>query len=145
MGAFVVESRFMRSMSQKGEGGDKVMNPTYTNWMLTDANVRAVADDETAFPIMRSLAKSLLKSTAMTVEAKVRLAMADQLLRDVYKQIGNHAPAERRHAVTPGVRDAIRDYLKEQHEAQKTEGIREIRQPDAQTGEGATERSDARA
>lgn len=37
------------------------------------------------------------------------------LLSQAYAQIGNHAPAERRHAVTPGVRDAIRDFLREQN------------------------------
>lgn len=36
-----------------------------------------------------------------------------QLLREVYEQIGNHAPAERRHAVTPGLRDRIRDFLRD--------------------------------
>lgn len=40
-------------------------------------------------------------------EAERRL----KLLQQVYAQIGNHAPAERRHAVTPGCRDAIRDEL----------------------------------
>lgn len=40
------------------------------------------------------------------------LAAATQLLKDVYDQIGNHRPAERRHVITPGVRDAIRDFIK---------------------------------
>lgn len=36
------------------------MSDCYKNWMPTDANVQAVADDESAFPIMRSLAKELI-------------------------------------------------------------------------------------
>jgi hypothetical protein len=40
------------------------------------------------------------------------LSDAEQMLVDVYSQVGNHRPAERRHALTPGVRDRIRDYLR---------------------------------
>jgi hypothetical protein len=35
------------------------------------------------------------------------------LLRQVYEQAGNAAPAERRHVLTPGLRDSIRDCLKQ--------------------------------
>ena len=34
------------------------------------------------------------------------------LLGRVYDQFGNHLPAEKRHQMTPGLRDDIRDYLK---------------------------------
>ena len=34
------------------------------------------------------------------------------LLGRVYDQLGNHLPAEKRHQMTPGLRDDIRDYLK---------------------------------
>lgn len=36
-----------------------------------------------------------------------------ELLKEVYRQCGNSAPAERRHALTPKIRDAIRDCLKQ--------------------------------
>lgn len=46
--------------------------------------------------------------------AKFRaLATATSLLEEVYRQAGNSAPAERRHALTPDIRDRIRDYLKD--------------------------------
>lgn len=34
------------------------------------------------------------------------------LLGRVYEQFGNHLSAEKRHRMTPGLRDDIRDYLK---------------------------------
>lgn len=43
---------------------------------------------------------------------RARLAAAEALLIETYKQAGNAAPAERRHSLTPGLRDGIRDYIK---------------------------------
>lgn len=40
-----------------------------------------------------------------------QLATADALLRSVYLQAGNGAPPSRRHALTPQVRDDMRDFI----------------------------------
>lgn len=34
-----------------------------------------------------------------------------ELLREVYEQVGNHRPPAIRHALTPGLRDRIRDVV----------------------------------
>lgn len=47
---------------------------------------------------------------ACEVHAGEKIA-ADEFLREVYRQAGNAAPANRRHALTPGLRDSIRDHL----------------------------------
>lgn len=44
-------------------------------------------------------------------EANGYIDKLEGLLREVYSQAGNGAPAERRHALTPGLRDDIRDVL----------------------------------
>jgi hypothetical protein len=48
---------------------------------------------------------------AAKVEAKRMATEADFLLAEVYEHVGNHRPPSVRHAVPPGVRDRIRDYL----------------------------------
>ncbi len=49
---------------------------------------------------------------------------ATSLLREVYRQVGNSATGFRRHALTPALRDAIRDFL--YHDVSVCEhGIRE--------------------
>jgi hypothetical protein len=45
---------------------------------------------------------------AQLIAENERLTM---LVVEVYRQCGNHATAERRHALTPGIRDAIRDHF----------------------------------
>ena len=46
------------------------------------------------------------------VRVNERLAAAERLLIETYKQAGNSAPAERRHALTAQLRDNMRDYIK---------------------------------
>lgn len=41
----------------------------------------------------------------------IRAAELEGMLREVYSQCGNHAPADRRHALTPAIRDRIRDQV----------------------------------
>jgi hypothetical protein len=44
-------------------------------------------------------------------EAAKLLERMHQLLASVYSQCGNHCSARQRHALTPAVRDSIRDLL----------------------------------
>lgn len=50
-------------------------------------------------------------SAALCLEMIARLRALEALLAEVYKQAGNGAPAERRHALTPGLRDSIRSIV----------------------------------
>jgi len=45
-------------------------------------------------------------------ECRNEIKQLQSLLGRVYRECGNEAPAVRRHALTPGLRDDIRDYLK---------------------------------
>ena len=47
-------------------------------------------------------------SAALALEMITRLRSLEALLAEVYRQVGNAAPAERRHALTPALRDDIR-------------------------------------
>lgn len=50
-------------------------------------------------------------SAALGLEMIARIRALEALLQEVYKQAGNAAPAERRHALTPGLRDSIRSIV----------------------------------
>lgn len=50
-------------------------------------------------------------SAALCLEMIARLRCLESLLAEVYKQAGNAAPPERRHALTPGLRDSIRSIV----------------------------------
>lgn len=50
-------------------------------------------------------------SAALCLEMIARLRCLEALLAEVYRQAGNSAPAERRHALTPGLRDSIRSIV----------------------------------
>lgn len=45
-------------------------------------------------------------------ECRHEIWRLQELLKRVYSEVGNEAPEKRRHAMTPGLRDDIRDYLK---------------------------------
>jgi hypothetical protein len=45
-------------------------------------------------------------------ECRYEIEQLQALLGRVYREAGNEAPPHRRHALTPGLRDDIRDYLK---------------------------------
>lgn len=50
-------------------------------------------------------------STAPILQDALDVAL--ELLVAVYQRAGNHRPAKQRHRIEPGLRDAIRDLLKE--------------------------------
>lgn len=51
------------------------------------------------------------KMSAAYRDVQAQRDAAVERLVEVYSQCGNEAPAERRHALTPGIRDSIRDFL----------------------------------
>lgn len=44
-------------------------------------------------------------------EAAKAIEHLSEMLSEVYSQCGNHRPPEKRHALTPNIRDRIRDWL----------------------------------
>lgn len=44
-------------------------------------------------------------------EAANAIEHLSEMLAEVYSQCGNHRPPEKRHALTPNIRDRIRDWL----------------------------------
>lgn len=67
--------------------------------------IASVYDDDDLGPIFR-------REASANAELISKSPKMLELLETVYKQAGNGAPAERRHALTPDLRDEIRDLLK---------------------------------
>jgi hypothetical protein len=79
-------------------------------WVICEIKAALGAENQTIeWQPEAVITNEQLRSRLATAEKS--LEAANGLLRDVYAQIGNHRPAEKRHAVTPGVRDSIRDHL----------------------------------
>ena len=69
-------------------------------------------DDMTPNEIKQAIHESFgASAAALCLEMIARLRCLESLLAEVYKQAGNAAPPERRHALTPGLRDSIRSIV----------------------------------
>lgn len=55
-------------------GKHRVKHDCYRDWESTDENVRAVAEDSTAFPVMRALAREVLALREQIASAKKQKA-----------------------------------------------------------------------
>ena len=53
-------------------------------------------------------------------ECRSEIHQLQNLLGQVYDQCGNHRAADRRHCLSPGLRDEIQNYLKAQSLSSKT-------------------------
>lgn len=82
-------------------------------WADDLADIEEVSPcDEESRKVIRAVHRVLTELTALRERCE-RLEEAAGMLAEVYvySQCGNHRPPDKRHALTPDIRDRIRDWL----------------------------------